>query len=1162
MRRHRIFKSGWLRVGIPLAAALALAPPSSADPVEVLHGFDAVVVTNLAGNRKLEMNLQPGGRVEVVPFAPDVVRVRYHFAGLYEREEAAIDKPWEAWPAFPLTVTQVASNHFRLETEAMQVEVDATNRFRVHVHSKQGFTLLEGVGFAYDPDYQAINDTNAYAEVGWPDESNGVSNFPSGFKLQATHVLRPHEAFLGLGDAGGPLDRRGRKIQFWTQDTYQFGEGRTPKYTALPMAHVMNGPGAGHPAYAFGVFFNNPARPVFDLSGTTNWTIDAGDDQMDYFVFAGGTNHVPARVIDRFSELTGRPAMLPKWALGYHQSRHSYGSQQTVQDLADALWTNRIPCDAIYLDIGSQDGFNGTNFQLSLNGSFTNVPLLVSNLSARGMNLVPLVEPCLTTVDPRYPHAASNLYFLKDVSLANHVGTNFLGRISWFDFSITNMAAWWIGELTNYLAETGFAGIWNDLNEPNENNLPLNAIWFLDGRYGGGTNVTDTRKWHQVNKNTYSMWASRTMRDALERHAPSLRPFVLSRSGWPGIQKLAVGWSGDNKSTFDHLRFNNTFGLNVMISGQAWYGHDIGGFVGNTSPELLTRWLQAGSLQPFYRNHNDFNSDPQEPWVFGEDDLALNRSWIEFRYRMMPYLYTLAADSAVHGIPLNTPAAFWFHGDTNTYRLNDDDYMVGPDLLVAPVVEDGARTREVYLPFGANWYDWRNGAFFLGGQTITVPAARSEMPIFVREGAIVPMGPVQRFANEFIPDALDIHIWPGLGRFELYEDDGATTQYLAGAFARTLWTSAGGSHAFSATVFARTGSYDPGPRAWYVIRHDADPVTAVRANGQDLPRYANREIIPFDGWAYDYPSRQLTIRIWDTGQAVDLAADFIDPTDTDGDGMPDWWEQTYFGHPTSASAGGDPDGDLRPNLDEYGRGSHPRRKDVFASAGGFTNMAVAGTFNFWNPSAANMRLVADHQWASVLDFGDAVAIEFKFVANDDWGNGNWGDNDPSATQPPLSGTAESGGADIAATGLMSTCYTFRFNETSLVYGVVDAWTVDSDGDGTSDGWEVYHGFDPLNAADGVIDADGDGVSNADEAVAATGPVTAGQFPRLEGTAPLTFRWEASPGRLYDLYVSTNLVTGPWTLRIPFTNLTGDGTLTVADTNGPTTGFYRLLIRKP
>ena len=692
-----------------------MAPLCLAAVQPVLHGTGAMLVTNSAGNVKLQMNLDPSGMVEVVPFAPDMVRVRYHFAGLYDREEVAIDKRWEDWPAFATEVTQVTSNHFLLETEAVHIEVDATNQLAIRVYSRQGFPLLEGTGMEFDSSYQPIDDVAGYLQTNWPNESMGITNFPSGFKLKATMAMAPYEAFFGLGDAGGPLSRRGKKIQFWTQDTYQFGEDRMPKYTALPMLYGMSGAGVGHPAYAYGVFFNNPARPVFDLTGTNRWSFEAGDDQLDYFIFAGGTNHTPEKVIDRFSELTGRPAMLPKWALGYHQSRHSYGTQQRVQEIADTLWSNDIPCDAIYLDINSQDKVNDQNVQLALNDSFTNVALLVSNVLDRGMQLIPLVEPCLTTNDPKYETAFTNLYFLKDNSLATYVGTNFLERISWFDFSITNMVAWWTSQLTNYLEETGFSGIWNDLNEPNENDMPLDVVWFLDGRYGGGTNVTDSRKWHQVNKNTYSIWSSRTTRRALELQYPERRPFVLSRSAWPGIQKLAVGWSGDNQSTFHHLRFNNTMGLNVMLSGQAWYGHDIGGFIGDTTSELLIRWLQSGSLQPLYRNHNDFNAADQEPWVFGEYALGVNRSWIQFRYRMMPYLYSLAAAASTNGIPVNTPTAFWFYADTNTFTLNDREYMVGRELLVAPVVASNQVDREVYLPFGANWYDWRTDDRYLGG---------------------------------------------------------------------------------------------------------------------------------------------------------------------------------------------------------------------------------------------------------------------------------------------------------------------------------------------------------------------------------------------------------------------------------------------------------------
>ncbi|HMP72249.1 MAG TPA: glycoside hydrolase family 31 protein [Kiritimatiellia bacterium] len=1184
MRIHR-----YVYVWSLLLCAAGILPASASVQV-VEHVTATTIWTNPAGNRAVTFDVAPMGSVEVVPFAPDVVRVRFHFGGLFEREEIAIARPFDAWPAFTSTFTSVNSTNLRIETDALIVDIITSNRFQVHFRSKQGFDLLRDDRIEFNLDYNPIDDTSAYAQVDWPGESLGVSNFPSGFKLRGVKEMRVNEGFLGLGDAGGPLNRRGRKLQFWTQDTFQYGEFRTPKYTAFPMMYGVRGDHEDSDPYAYGFFFHNPARPVFDLTGNEGnvWTFEAGDDQLDYFFFGGGVDHRPEAVIDRYSELVGRPIHLPKWALGFHQSRHSYFSQQEVLDLAATMRSFDIPCDAIYLDIGSQLQPEGTNYQLTFNTTFTNVPGLIDEVGALGMKLVPLVEPCLTTSDPLYPVAFTNLYFLKANDLSTYVGVNFLGFISWLDFSISFTRDWWRGQLVDYLNAYGFEGIWNDLNEPNENAMPLDVVWFLDGRYGGGEVTSDTRKWHSNNKNTYSLWQSQVTLDALRERWPAKRPYVLSRSGWPGIQRMAAGWSGDNISSFTHLRFNNAMGLNTMISGQAWFGHDIGGFIGSPSAELFSRWIQAGSLHPLFRNHTDINSAPQEPWVWGDYFAGINRHWIQFRYRMMPYLYSLAAASITNGMPVNAPTAFYFLSDTNTYFLNDNDYMVGRDVLVAPVVEPNVSSREVYLPFGANWYDWRTGRRYLGGQTIVVPAFLADLPLFVREGTILPMGPVQNFANEFTPDVLELLHWPGGDKsFLLIEDDGETTNYQAGAQAFTLLSSQSTTQQVDFTIHARTGSYFPGVRDLHVLIHDLPPVFEVYGNGAPLTRVANRDDAASaagSAWAYEARTRTLMVKVPDTGAAQHITADLQSSLDSDNDGIPDWWERAFFGSPTGAVATADSDGDGRNNLQEYLDGTHPLFADSFASS--YTNMAVAGPFNFWNPGARNMRLVADHTWAWVGDFDGVAASEFKFVANNDWSEAEWGLASGNGSPLPLTGSLVANGLNIAFTGNTNRYLTFRFNETSLAYSVRSSWDIDSDGDGMPDAWEMIYGFDPLARADGWFDADrdglanrleylangspiapdtdGDGVSDFDEYVAGTKLDDPNDFlsSGFGGPTNLTYTifWSAVTGRVYDVYTTTNLYPASWTVRTPFTNLTGSGPLSITDTSDAPLRVYRIQVR--
>ncbi|HMP74837.1 MAG TPA: glycoside hydrolase family 31 protein [Kiritimatiellia bacterium] len=1078
--------------------------------------------TNETGHRSLFLNLATNGIAEVIPFAPDVVRVRFYFLGetnFFAREEIALAKPLTNWPAFSATFTAASPTNFLITTDQLQVEVVFSNRFQVHFKDLAGRDLLRDRRLEWNSEYFMIFDTNAYAQVTWPGGSASVSNRPTGFKLRAVKEMPSNEAYFGLGDEGGPLNRRGRVFQFWTQDTYGFEEFRAPKYNALPFWYGVQGPSTSRSAFAYGIFFHNPARPVVDFSGTNGtYSFEAGDDQMDYFFFGGGASNTMPAVIDRFSELTGRPAFLPKWAYGFHQSRHSYMSQEEVTELMAEFRARDIPCDSIYLDIGAQ--FNGgQNHQLTFNPVYSNVPALVALATNQGFQLVPIIEPLLTTNDPLYVEAFTNLYFIKTNNLENYAGSNFLGRVSWLDFTIEPTRDWWRGKLTNYLSQYGFQGIWNDLNEPNENELPLDSIWYMGGRYGDFT-TNDTRKWTAVNRNTYSLWQAQVSHGALKAQQPSLRPYVLSRSAWPGIQAYAAGWSGDNRSDYAHLRFNTRLGLSVMISGQANYGHDVGGFIGDTTPELLARWQQQGVLHPLYRNHNDINATSQEPWVFGEPYTLFNQHWIKFRYRLMPYLYSLAYEASTNGLPMNVPTVFVFPHDTNTWSQNEYELMAGTHLLAAPVIAQGNTSRSVYLPAGADWHHWETDTLYAGGQTVTVPASLSRLPLFARAGAIIPMGPSMTHVYEFQPAWLDFHVWPGASnRFVLFEDDGRTTNHAAGVHARTPVTVSGSATALTVTVHARSGSYDPGARDFYIVAHALSNVTAVTIDGAPVTRYGTRAALsnaPGLGWAYDTASRRAWAKFGDSGalRTVFFRAD--------------------NGAPAPAS---------------------------FPSA--YTSMAVAGTFTLWNEGAQNMRLVASSQWAFVTALDASPAVEFKFVANNNWGIANWGQNTPTNFTVPLAQTGDPDGANIVLSNLAAGVYSFRFDEATLAYQVTAAAAVDSDGDGLHDEWEFNNGLNPLLASDAEGDLDGDGIRNRDEFIAATQPIDAADYFRVADhalgvSAGTDIRWNAVTGRLYRVYFSTNLLDVPAFAPLsPFSNVIGSGVISVTDTNIAGDRIYRV-----
>lgn len=1095
------------RVVCGLCMMWLLVNPAEA-AVQTIGTFQSLQIETNASNDNVSFffQLTPEGVVEVSPYAEDVVRVRFHWDSLWDKEEVAIAQPMGEWPTISVTHTESATN-FLIETGEVTVEV-VKNPFQVHLHSAQGFPLLRNRTMEYDTAYQPMTD-GTYDPGGG---GSSVNALPQGFKLKALMDMPANEAYFGFGEYPAPLNRRGHDIQGWNQDTFAWGEFRNPMYMTLPFFYGVRGADGNRPAAAYGVFFNNPTRPTFRMGTQFGdaYSFEAGDGQLDFFLFGGGAEHQMKAILQQYTELTGHPAMLPKWGFGYQQSKHSYHTQWKVEELAEDFVQNDIPCDVIYLDIGSQDN----SYQMTFNSNFSDVPQMIDYALDRGIRLVPLIEPCLKADDPFYNEAQSSSLFLKNNGdQSTYVGNNFLGNISWLDFSYTPTRDWWLGKLTNYLADYSFGGIWNDLNEPNENNMPLDVLFELDGRYGGAAANGDSRNWVQVNRNTFNVLECSLTYEAMATAFPSNRPYVISRAAWPGIQRYALGWSGDNVASYDHLRHNTPLGVSVMISGQVNFGHDIGGFAGQPTDELMVRWMQAGALMPYYRNHTfatPFESVNREPYMFDELPQNQMRDVIKFRYRLMPYLYTLAYESHTTGIPMNTPTAFHFMADTNTYIHNDYEFMVGDQLLAAPVYQESATDRWVYLPAGGGWYNYAYDEWIAGGQWVNVPASLGTLPLFVRAGAIIPMGPAMQHVDEFVPDYLDVHVWPDdVHSFTLYEDDGLTTNYLSGDYAETRFVSASTATTLTFTVEARDGSYDPGTRDYFMIAHAVAPADNVWLDGAPIPRHAPGDIRNVAGsrWSYDYLARRLTVRVPDTGleRVVQIA---------------------YT--------------------------TEPAEPGPFSSA--YEVMSIPGTFNNWNQAARSMTLVDDYVWTAVLDLSGHTEIAFKFTADDDWAV-NWGDDAPSGTAAPVSGTADLAGDNIVATGLNGGRYTIRFNEQTLAYSVQAADTSDADNDGVDDAWEVEHGFNPGDAADAEWSLDGTGQSVKDQYVAGTDPFDAHSMFVIEGNSAASagevdLSWSAVSGRVYDIWINTNpLAQAIWAPVPGLTNLSGNGWVTFTDTSG-------------
>ena len=647
--------------------------------------------------------------VSVVPFASGVVQL--HYGDATPRSWAVIE---------PLAGDASAriggdGGAAALCTDAMTIAVDDACRVTA--------TLADGTVAFADAAPLAVDDAARLSRAGGGD-----------------HVY-------GLGERTGGLDRRGRAWTFWNTDAYDPAVGgwhpdQDPMYQAIPfelrLAHGT----------AFGLFtdatrrmtidFSDPARDAYAIAGARG---------VDQYVLAGPRL---ADVVDRYTELVGRPALPPTWALGFHQSRWGYPDAQTVLAVAQHYRDLGLPADAMWLDIQHMRGFRSFTFDPS---AYPDPEGLSAQLSQLGFHVVAIEDPGIK-IDPGWDvYDSGQPYFLRDGQGAIYSGTAWPGAAAFPDFSDPAARAWW-GEQVQGVLARGVAGIWLDVNEPTT---------FPEG--GGGTTVPDSIAAAGDGEPTtmaalhdaYALFEARATYEAIAARGGD-RPFVLSRAGYAGIERYAATWTGDTPSTWQGLRQTLPMLLGLGLSGEPFCGSDIGGYSGHATAELYARWLALGTISPFARAHVTNGVPGQEPWMFGDEVLAAAKDWLVGRYHLMPYLRSIADDAARTGAPVLRPLVWEFADDEHVATL-DDEAMLGPSLLVAPVMEQGATTRDVYLPAG-RWFELASGAIYDGPATVTVSLRLAALPMFARAGAIVPTD-----------DGIDV--WPGAAATSFTQRDDA-----------------------------------------------------------------------------------------------------------------------------------------------------------------------------------------------------------------------------------------------------------------------------------------------------------------------------------------------------------------------------------------------------
>lgn len=708
------------------------------------------------------------GVLRLVLLAPDLVQITASKGQMPEAMFSyAVAKPEEEWSPIEVNISET-ENLVEINSGALKILVDK-QPCSLTIQDKSGKSLLRKLGVGYHPDSQQTICRANYDK---------------------------QTAYYGLGEKTGSLNRAGRKFELWNSDPLNYDPGIDPIYMSIPfLVSLVDGKAAG-------LFFDNSYRSWVDLGASRPGTLEyrALNGDFRLYVMVG----TPRTVLERYTELTGRMSLLPLWALGFQQSRWSYIPQSRLMEIARTFRERCIPCDALYLDIDYMDGFRCFTWNLK---HFPSPPQMLADLHDQGFKVVTIVDPGIK-IDPAYKVYQDGLarkYFLTYPDGEPFNGPVWPGDCHFPDFSDPQARYWW-GDNHRELLEAGVDGIWNDMNEiALITGFPRQVPDIVrHSKEGQGAE-------HAEIHNVYGLLMTRACKEGQQRLCPDRRPFLLTRSGWAGVQRYSMHWTGDNTSTWQHLGLHIQMVLTLGMSGVAMTSADVGGFSGGPGPELYTRWMQTGAFMPFFRVHSMKGSPNQEPWSFGPQVEEICRKYIELRYRLLPYSYTAMWQAAQSGAPLVRPL-FWNNPeDTRAYAIQDQ-FLYGDAFLVAPVITPGVTRRAVYLPDGV-WFNFWTHEPIPGGQMISVDAPLDILPLFVRGGAVISLWPLQQYIGEKPVEALELQVYltSESTTSQLYEDDGSTTNYDSPEAYRlsdfTLQSNLDGSGGLRRVI--RQGGYTP-----------------------------------------------------------------------------------------------------------------------------------------------------------------------------------------------------------------------------------------------------------------------------------------------------------------------------------------------------------------
>ena len=676
-----------------------------------------------------------------------VLRFRYTTTAIFEKD-------------FSYAITKYASkgfNHLEI-TENKECYIIETSKLRCEI-SKLDLRIAI---------YDVLDNTLiSEDELGfhWEESHEFGGNI-----VKMTKTSQNGESYYGLGDKPVHVNLKGKKYENWVTDSYAYDKDSDPLYKAIPFYIGL------HHKKAYGIFFDNSFRSNFDFCHerrniTSFW---AQGGEMNYYFIYGPQM---ADVVANYTDLTGKPHELPAlWTLGYHQCKWSYYPESNVKEIAKKFRDLKIPCDALYLDIDYMEGFRCFTWNKKY---FPNPKKMVKELADDGFKTVAIIDPGIK-IDMDYDIFKEGLekdYFCKRADGPYMKGKVWPGECYFPDFTNPEVREWWSGLFKELVEDIGVKGVWNDMNEPAVMDVP-GKTFPDDVRHNYEGNYCSHRKAHNI----YGMQMARATYQGLKKFSYPKRPFVITRAAYSGTQRYTSTWTGDNVATWEHLSIANTQVQRMCMSGFSFTGSDIGGFAEQPDGELYARWIQLGIFHPFCRTHSSGDHGNQEPWSFDEDILDIVRKFIELRYKLLPYIYTTFWRYINEGIPIVKSLVLFDQEDHQTHERNDE-FIFGEKILVCPIQEANALGRRMYFPTG-NWYNLWNDQLIKGGKEMRVEADIDSMPIFIKEGAIIPKYPVQQYVGEKEIDelTLDVYYKNGKEKSELYEDANDGYDYKKGRY--------------------------------------------------------------------------------------------------------------------------------------------------------------------------------------------------------------------------------------------------------------------------------------------------------------------------------------------------------------------------------------------